>query len=53
MRLLRKLGVFFRAKDNLRQPLAIPQIDEDDSTMIARDMYPAGKRHLLADVDLA
>ena len=50
MRLLRKLGVFFRPKDNLRQPFVIAQINEDDAAVIARDMHPAGKRDLLTDV---
>ncbi len=53
VRLLRKLGVFFRAKNDLRQPFAIAQIDENDAAMIARDIYPAGKRDLLADVAFA
>jgi hypothetical protein len=53
MRLLCKLGVFFRAKDNLRQTSAISQIDENDSAMIARDMHPAGQRDLPADIGFA
>src|SRR6266480_4415452 len=53
MRLLRKLGVLLRTKDNLRQPFAIAQIDEDDAAMIARDMHPAGERDFAADVSLA
>ena len=53
MRLLRKVGVFFRAKDNLRQPFAIAQIDENDAAVIARNIYPAGERDLPADIAFA
>jgi len=53
MRLLRKLGVLLRTKDNLRQPFAIAQIHEDDAAMISRDMHPAGERDFAADVRLA
>jgi hypothetical protein len=53
MRLLCKLGVFFRAKDNLRQTFAIAQIDENDAAVIARDVHPTGKRDLPADVGFA
>src|SRR5438034_10623928 len=50
MRLLRKLGVFFRAKDNLRQTLAVAQINENDAAVITRNMHPTGKRHLFVDI---
>src|SRR5713101_1455028 len=48
--LLRNFCVFFRAKDNLRQTFAIPQINEDDSAMVTRDMHPTGERDLPADI---
>ena len=53
MSLLREFSIFFRAKNNLRQPFAIAQINEDHAAMIARDIYPAGKSDFLADVAFA
>jgi hypothetical protein len=53
MRLLRKVGIFFRAKDYLCQTFAVAQIDEDDPAMVTRDMHPTGERDLLADLALA
>ena len=48
-----ELGVFLRSKNNLRQAFAIAQVNENNAAVIARDIYPAGKRDLLADVGLA
>jgi hypothetical protein len=45
--------IFLWSKDNLGQPLTVTQIDENHAAMIARDIYPAGKRDLPADVCLA
>ena len=53
MRLLRKLCVFLRTKNNLSQPFAVAQVNEDHSPMIARDIYPARQRDPLADVAFA
>ena len=53
MRLLRKRRVFLRTKNNLRQPFAVAQINEDHSAMIARDIHPARESDLLADVAFA
>jgi len=53
MRLLRKLRVFLRPKHDLRQAFAIAEINENDSAMIAGDIYPTGQRDLPADVALA
>ena len=47
---LRDLRIFFRAKNNLREPFAVAQIDENDAAMIALRMHPAGERDLLADI---
>ena len=49
---LREFRVFLRAKDNLGQPFAISQIDENDAAMVARN-YPAGERDVPADIGLA
>jgi len=53
VRLPRKLRIFLRPKNHLRQPFAIAQVNENNAAVIARDIYPAGKRDLLADVGLA
>ena len=50
MRSLRDLGIFFRAKDHLREAFAIAQVDENDAAMIAPHMHPAGEFDLAADV---
>jgi hypothetical protein len=53
VRLRSKLGVFFRAKNNLRQPFAIAPINEHDSAMIAAHRNPAGKFDLAANIGFA
>ena len=53
MRFPGEFGVFLWTKNNLSQPFAIAQINEDHPAMIARDIYPAGQRHLLADIAFA
>jgi hypothetical protein len=53
MRLLRKLRIFLRPKNNLGQPFAVAQINENHPAVIARNIYPAGKCDVLADVSLA
>src|SRR5207249_2518423 len=50
MRFPGEFGVFLWTKNNLSQPFAIAQINEDHAAMIARDIYPAGKRDLPADI---
>ena len=50
MRFPGEFGVFLWTKNNLSQPFAIAQINEDHPAMIARDIYPAGKRDLPTDV---
>jgi hypothetical protein len=52
MRLLRKLRIFLRPKNNLGQPFAVTQINENHPAVIARDIYPACKRDFAADVCL-
>jgi hypothetical protein len=37
----------------LRQAFAIAEVNENYATVIARNVYPAGKRDLLADVAFA
>ena len=51
--LLRDRCIFFGPKHNLRQTFAIAQIDKNHAAVIARDVHPAGKRDLLADVGFA
>ncbi len=46
----RQFRIFFRTKNDLGQSLAIAQIDENDATMIAPDMHPAGEFRDTADV---
>ncbi len=53
VRALGNFGVFFRAKNDLGQSLAIAQIDEDDSAKIAPGMDPACEFYLLPDVGRA
>jgi hypothetical protein len=53
MSFLCQVRVVFRSKNDLRQSFAVAQIDEGHSAMIARDIYPASKRDLPADVSLA
>src|SRR5262249_20229813 len=53
MSFLCQFRVFFRSKNNLRQSFAVAQIDEGHAAMITRDVYPASKRDLPADVCLA
>ena len=53
VRLRSKLGVFFRAKDNLSEALAVAHINEDHAAMVAGDIHPSGKRNLRADVGFA
>jgi hypothetical protein len=50
--LLRDFSVLFRAKYHLGQAFAVAQVDKNHATVIAGNMNPAGKRHLLADVSL-
>ena len=50
---LRQLRVFLRPKNNLGQPFAIAQINENYPAMVARDIHPACKRDLLARVTFA
>src|SRR5438067_4850080 len=53
MRLPCQLGVFLRPKHDLCQAFAIAEINENDSAMIAGDIYPTGQRDLPANVALA
>jgi hypothetical protein len=53
VRFLREFRVFLGAKNNLDQPFAISQINKNYTAVIACDIYPAGQRHLFADVALA
>ena len=53
VRLLCKLRVFLGAKNYLRQSFAVAQINEDHAAVIAGDIYPSGKRDLLADIAFA
>src|SRR5699024_3839817 len=46
----RKGGFIIRVDDNLRQAGAITEINEDDATMVASAMYPAGQADGLIDV---
>ena len=48
--MLGELGIFFRTKDDLGQPLAIAQIDENNAAMIAAHMHPARELGGAADV---
>jgi hypothetical protein len=50
VRFLREFCVFFGAKNNLGQALAIAEINENHPAMIARDIHPAGERDLPADI---
>ena len=40
-------------ENHLQQPLAIPQVDENDAAVIAPPMHPAGDGDLLADMGAA
>ena len=53
MRLLCQSRIFLRPKNNLGQPFAIAQVNENDAAVVARDIHPAGKHDLLADVPFA
>jgi hypothetical protein len=52
MRLFRKSRVFLRTENDLSQTFAIAQIDKDNATMIAQNIYPTGESDLAADVAL-
>jgi hypothetical protein len=49
----RELSVFLGPKNNLGQAFPIAQVNENNTAVIARDIYPPGKRDLLADICLA
>ena len=53
MRLLRELRIFLRPKHDLRQSLAIAEINENYPAVIACDVYPTGQRDFFTDVALA
>ena len=42
--------VFFRTKHDLGQSLAVAQVDEDDTPVVAGRIHPATERDGLADV---
>jgi hypothetical protein len=48
-----ELGVFLGPKNNLDQAFAIAKINENNTAVIARDIYPPGKRDFLADIAFA
>ena len=50
VRLLSKLGIFLRTKNHLGQSLAVAQINENHTAVVAGDIYPSGKRDLPADI---
>ena len=50
MRRLGDLGIFLRTEDNLGQAFAIAEVDENDATVVAPGMDPAGEFDLLADI---
>ena len=46
-------GLLFRSEDNLRDTLAVAQIDEDNPAVVAARADPAGQGHAVADVFVA
>jgi hypothetical protein len=53
---LGKLLLVVGVEDDLQQAIAVAQVDEDDATVVAPAMDPAGNRNLLTDqlfIDLA
>ena len=42
-----------RTHDNLHHAVAVPQVEEDQPSVVAAAMHPAGQRHALADLRAA
>ena len=53
MRFSCELGVFLRPENNLGEPFAVAQINEDDAAVIAENMHPAGEHGADANVAFA
>ena len=43
-----RCGVLVGVRDNLRDPVAVTQINECEPALVAARVHPAGERHLLA-----